>query len=79
MHQGSLTSNSLQATAFYHSDLPPHSVDSAPKATDTQIHFIPSCGNEELWDKVRVPSVLADNLTVPCTKRCGVAHFMLLL
>lgn len=58
---GVLQSNLLQGTAFYHSELPKHTLDSAPDAPDTQIHFIPTTGNENAWEKVRasMPSVLA--------------------
>ena len=53
LHRGYFRSNMLQGTAFYHSNLPRHSLDAAPLAADTQFHFIPSTGNEKVYEKVR--------------------------
>ena len=50
--KGLLQCNLLQGTAFYHSELPPHSTDSAPLAADTQFHFAPTTLNPKAWEHV---------------------------
>ena len=69
---GLLQTNMLQGTAFYHSELPKHSLDSAPDAPDSQLHFIPTTGNETSWETVCAHRVLAARVCGLCAHEHGV-------